>query len=709
MKRDVKVFIEGIELDLFEDEQVQISSSVQDVYDINKTKTEISQSFTVPATPRNNQVFQHFYETDVDSPIDHNLRRDGYIEIDLTTYKSGKIQLEKSVVEKGKAKSYTITFYGKLVTLKDLFSEDKLADLDYSTLSHTYNWAQVFGRINGSITSDVQYPLITSNRIWEYGGTQPTITNPNYLTATTTNNNIHTSTGAINVLRELFPAITLNKLINLIELKYNVTFNSSFFSTEEFRNVYLWFKNRDVPNVTTDANFIDLDAQIFSSIYTFDPTPFVDISSNTVNVQYQVTTATNFTITLHRVLLDVIFVSSTTTQYYVDVYVNGVLTATHTGINGTINGSTTYGLMYAATNVAGLNDAVQLKVRADEGLSIDFNLIYQIWDTEPTLGTYINSVTYSCSTQNLISNINLSNFAPDMKVVDFMSGILKEFNLVVENTGENEYTIEPLLNWYTQGSIYDITRFTDVDSIEVAKVPLYKKISFKYETSESVLNKYYFQSYKKEYGNTEHIYSYDGAEYSVQVPFENLMFNHFFHSGTPSGLQVGYALNSSLAPYIPKPVLLYRYGNVTGLPHDIHFKDAIGNNANIDNYVMFGQDYTNSTTGVQYSLNFAPETSTYHLVAIQQSIFATYYFQYLYNLYNLKNRITTVKTVLPISILTKIRLCDRVIIRDKRFIINDMQINLTTGEATLRLLNDFMPIDPESLIPPPSESDIIIE
>jgi hypothetical protein len=124
---------------------------------------------------------------------------------------------------------------------------------------------------------------------------------------------------------------------------------------------------------------------------------------------------------------------------------------------------------------------------------------------------------------------------------------------------------------------------------------------------------------------------------------------------------------------------------------------------------MFGQDYTNSTTGVQYSLNFAPETSTYHLVAIQQSIFATYYFQYLYNLYNLKNRITTVKTVLPISILTKIRLCDRVIIRDKRFIINDMQINLTTGEATLRLLNDFMPIDPESLIPPPSEDDIIIE
>jgi hypothetical protein len=92
-------------------------------------------------------------------------------------------------------------------------------------------------------------------------------------------------------------------------------------------------------------------------------------------------------------------------------------------------------------------------------------------------------------------------------------------------------------------------------------------------------------------------------------------------------------------------------------------------------------------------------------VAIQQGIFATYYFQYLYNLYNLKNRITTVKAVLPISILTTLRLCDRVIIRDKRYIINDIQSNLTTGESTLRLLNDFMPIDPDDIIPPGNEEE----
>jgi hypothetical protein len=46
-----------------------------------------------------------------------------------------------------------------------------------------------------------------------------------------------------------------------------------------------------------------------------------------------------------------------------------------------------------------------------------------------------------------------------------------------------------------------------------------------------------------------------------------------------------------------------------------------------------------------------------------------------------------------------------VIIRDKRYIINDMQTNLTTGEATLKLLNDFMPVSPDQIIPPPTPEE----
>ncbi|NBP60134.1 MAG: hypothetical protein EBU53_03365, partial [Proteobacteria bacterium] len=197
-----------------------------------------------------------------------------------------------------------------------------------------------------------------------------------------------------------------------------------------------------------------------------------------------------------------------------------------------------------------------------------------------------------------------------------------------------------------------------------------------------------------EYGNTEYQYPYDGGEFSIQVPFENLLFNQFYHAGSPTGLQVGYSLNESFSPYIPKPCLLYKFGGINLTDH-IVYTDGATNVSNHD-YMMFGQDLTDN--GIDYSLNFAPETSSYWLAPIQQSIFATYYFPYLANLFNPKNRLTTIKANLPVSILTTLQLNDRIIIRDKRYIINEFKTNLVSGETTFQLLNDFMPLFPERII-----------
>ncbi len=51
-----------------------------------------------------------------------------------------------------------------------------------------------------------------------------------------------------------------------------------------------------------------------------------------------------------------------------------------------------------------------------------------------------------------------------------------------------------------------------------------------------------------------------------------------------------------------------------------------------------------------------------------------------------------VKTNLPISLLTNLQLNDRLIIRDKRYIINEMKSNLTTGEVNFSLYLDFRPL-----------------
>ena len=79
------------------------------------------------------------------------------------------------------------------------------------------------------------------------------------------------------------------------------------------------------------------------------------------------------------------------------------------------------------------------------------------------------------------------------------------------------------------------------------------------------------------------------------------------------------------------------------------------------------------------------------------------------NLFNPKNRLTTIKANLPVSILTGLQLNDRLIIRDKRYLINEMKTNLVTGETTFQLLNDFMPVFPIRVIQTsPSQEDVTV-
>jgi hypothetical protein len=187
--------------------------------------------------------------------------------------------------------------------------------------------------------------------------------------------------------------------------------------------------------------------------------------------------------------------------------------------------------------------------------------------------------------------------------------------------------------------------------------------------------------FSRGYGDMTYQYPYDGGEFTIDLPFENILQQKF--DGTE--LQVGYALNNEFTPYTPKPILLYQYDN-----QDCNFKLMVGSHVTINNYTPFGQDLRYNNTDL--TSNFAPETSSLLLYPIQQTLFAQYYFSYLFNLYNLKQRLITVKTIMPVSLLTGLKLNDRVIIRDKRYIINDMNSNLTNGEVQLSLYLDFRPM-----------------
>ena len=683
MKRQVRVFVEGRQLDLFNDETIEVTSTIQNIQDISKTFTDFSQSFTIPTSANNNAIWQYFYENALNSSINYQERLDGYIEIDMTFFRRGKIQMEKSQLKNGQPNSYTITFYGDVTTLKDIIGEDLLSDIDYTPFNHDYTFAEVFDRVRDGITDyDVCYPLITSNRIWEYQNSAPYANIPQYIVNQLglTSNDISTTAGRINY-RELFPALKISAIFKAIEITYGVKFNGSFLTDPKFTQAYLWFKNKNDFEFSSEAQQVVFNSLVGSTSVYYNPASYFDLTNNTINVQYQSQAL------FHQIIVNVNTISSLAVPYYLDVYCNGALYATYNGLGTTLNCS------FQNTNVQGLNNIYEFKVRATSTLNIDFLIDYRIWFQSGITPTY-DYATYDTFTNYLTTNIDLAQLAPAMKVQDFIAGILKQFNLTCFGTAVNTYEIIPLDDWYSSGAIIDITTYTDREEIGIDRVKLYKKIAYKFQQSSSLMNKAFFEQGLREYGNTEYQFPYDGGEFTIEVPFENLLFNQFFHAGNPTGLQVGYALDNSFAPYIPKPCLLYKYGQVHLAQH-IHFTNGTGN-FTTNEYVMFGQDLTDS--GVNYSLNFAPETSSYWLQVIQNSIFATYYFPYLTNLFNPKNRLTTVKANLPVALLTGLQLNDRLIIRDKRYLINEMKTNMVTGETTFELLNDFMPMLPARVI-----------
>lgn len=667
MDRKLQIYIEGKRLDLFQDEKIVVNSSIQNVNDISKVFTDLSQSFTVPASTHNNTIFHHFYNSDVDAyndvVLNYNLRRDAVIEIDLTTLRKGTIQLEKANLKNGKPYSYTITFYGQLTSLKDKFGEDKLSDLDFRSYSHEYTGNNVLNRITGTTDYDVRYPLISSSRVWQYGSGSQDIGNSSH--------HIHYT--------ELFPAIKINRIFDAIEVKYGVTLSGNIRLDKRFDNCFLYLKNKDTMVTTTSA--VEVDIPSTSSQYFNANTNQVlvnYISENNLGLTGQVT---NYTGT-HYVTLNL--TPSNSVQYYVDVYYNGQLqfTQTDAGITSVELGP--------LPNVYGLAQNISVQLRSDSPMtfssSFDYNFDYQLLlNGTPTSGSISASVTNS--TTNLTSLLDLNTLMPEMKVADFISGIIKEYNLTIEPLSETVFKFETVDSWYQAGVLWDVTKYTDVSSIDVERIKLYKKISFKHLESESFMNKEFKELFLRDYGSLEYQFDLDGGEYTVDLPFENLLFSRLANN-----LQVGYSLTKApdYKPYIPKPMLLFLNDQVSC---DTFYVRTDTTTHAVNSYLPLGQDLIYNATN--YSLNFGNDISSFYEVNITNSMFITWYNSYLNNLYQRKNRYTYVKTKLPLYILTQLKLNDRLLIRDHRYIINEMKIDLTSSVVEFVLINDFSQIIPK--------------
>jgi hypothetical protein len=649
-------------LELFSDENIELSSSIQNVQDISKVFSDFTQGFTIPATTYNASIIHYFEESSINQIYDYQVMFDAYIEIDTIPFKRGKLQVDKSQIKDGNPYCYNVQFFGHLTSLKDTFGELKLSDLDLTPYSFEYSGANVRDRIiNPSLDYDVRFPLISSERIWSYGDA--------------TDNDISGLIGALS-MGELLPAIKVNAIIEAIETRFGIAFNSVFFQSKAFNRLFLYLKN-----TSNDAISFNFDNLIFDSA--------------TGETEYR--TANLITSSLNYVFGEVLLFGSlvSTYQYQTSIKVTAVTSPTFNWsvqclrnniLVNTISGQGTGEfVIFTEQNVNGLDANLTFRVNSESGNTIDIEVINYI--LVPIFGeaTQLDPLTIVCDSIAPNLDINLNAICPNIKISDFFSGILNMFNLTINPISATDFEVETLESWYSKGVIKNITLNTN-DTYEVGRVKLYKQIDFRYQQSETILNRKFFGFNQAEYGNLRNVFQNDGSDFKIELPFENLLFNKF----TDINIQVGYSVDINGQPITPKPMLLYMNDGQNISANPIEFFAGELGFITLNAYMPFGQDLQYNQN--LFSLNWGAEISSFYLNVISNSLFATYWSNYLAGLYDLRQRLYTFQTMLPLSKLNSLKLNDRLVIEDKRYLINDYKTNLTTGMVNLTLLQDFRTI-----------------
>jgi hypothetical protein len=658
-------------IELFNDEKISVVSSIQNFNDIGKLFTDYSQTFTVPASKHNNEIFKHWYESavgttdltqdiplDVEFAFDHRIKYYGYIEIDSIPFRDGKFVMQKANKKNNFIESYTINFVGNLVQLKDKFKEDKLNVLEgYEELNFEYNLDEV----DNISRPNIKFPLIGSTRRFEY--------------ETGSAYDVSTTTGAINI-SELFPAIRVSKIFEYIEQTYGLTFEGDFLTYTQFNDLFLYCKNSEEFNFFSEPQF---PAFTSTTPVTF---PEFDLGLGQCTVSFELDP-----LALRLESWIKIYPTISTIKYNVEILDNGQTYATYTDLEGDSD--------------LGYYSKLRSQENTVNGQFITRRFTYRITSEQPmTYEAFVNlkrnavgsGANYFYRTANSYTNttsgdLQIRRYIPDLTVEAFVSAIVKALNLVVIPMNETTFKFQPLEAFYAEGRIVDLTEYIQAEDIEINKPNLFRQVAFKYEKSENVLNTNFRNTNNRDYGdltfdNPNSAYT---ANYEVKLPFENMMWERY----TGTQFLTSTCWNINLQPYVPKPVLLY-YNGPQFVGDPIYYTDGTSFSTNTE-YPRFNNEITlggNDLAHLQ-TLNFGDEISSWYLGSAPSGLFQEYYADSIYNIYNQRTRVIKAKANLNTYWLTSLKLNDRVIVSNKRYLINTMTTDLTTGEVDFELINDF--------------------
>ena len=689
--QQIQLYISGTKVDLFQDESVSLTNTIQNIKDISKVFTSFSQSFVVPASKVNNQLFRHYYNYNVDDGFDGRLKVSATIELNYLTFQKGKIKLEGTQLKKNKIYGYKITFYGNTVELNDLIGEDTLDALvgdsnwidgfskPYSSTAIYSGLVSGYDIINDSINypNAIITPLITHTTRLFYDSASDTADDGNLAP------NGNGESAAMNhgvYWKDLKYAIRIDLIIKAIEKTYGLTFSTDFFTSTNapYYNLYMWMHrkkgNVDDPNApATFPQLVDfgVDSTMTNVLATGQT---VVVSNQTGNNKITSTLTVNVN-------------AAENTVYTVNVIRDGIIQDSFS--------ATAPSAAQANIDLTDGNYQVQIVVR--EEFTID-SITWEMSDlTVPESHTFNVSAYTIPATVQFVPSAQL----PPQKVLEFLTGIFKLFNLTAFVLDNGTIKVQTLDSFYaapSSGSPFDISSFIDVSKSQVNVALPYREIIFEYKGlgTKLALQHEQLTTGGVGWGTTEYMgdAKYDGGVYKVEAPFEHMKYERLIDvaTGDTKTIQYGWMVNDNDESYLGSPVLFY--------PIYQQNQDSIrflsdrpyvntGSNIDINDYFIPSNSVSIDASTSTSNINYNQENNEYDFTGVfSGTLFQNYYSTYITEMFNSKRRLNRFTAYIPTNILLNYTLADRFIINNQSYKINSVNTNLKTGESTLELLNE---------------------
>ena len=613
-------------LDLFEDEQISLTQTIQDIRDIEKVFTDFSKSFSLPASSKNNLLFRHYYRSDIvedrvaDSIFNANTKLRAILELNYKRFKSGYIVLNGVKLKNNQPDSYNITFFGETVTLKDKLKDKRLSSLDFSQFDHAYDVANVRQGVQTFVTSvsgttpHIIYPIISHTQRFIYNSGAGGVLVSQERSSTTRNLYASGSQADVldsggNIIRDgstmgfvftdLKPALRVIDIIRVIEQDpfIQLQFSDDFFKeTGLFADLYMWLHRNKGDIGVTESNETDVNKIIINKIQSFtgDTTDFfsdgqfdfipvfdggifrfrigtgVDSfkQQETMQIIWTITPATSskkFTAKLRKADTGEIVAEQPYTQTG-SVTLNRLF---ERGIDSSIDGS------FEQENI-------QFVIETTEtSLNLTYSLQF-IRTSEGSVGGFDPATVTAniVEPDSLVETIFVQDNIPDISILEFLTGIFKMFNLtafIEDDPSSDDFgkvVVKTLDSFYAGGTSRDITEFVDTSEGESNFSVPFNDIQFKFADPKT-FGAFFFEKLNNRQLGSVKASSTSGSgrdprlnrgqDYRVQLPFEKMFFEKLTDGNDNSETTIGfgYFVDDNQAPVINKPLMFFR-ANTTG-------------------------------------------------------------------------------------------------------------------------------------------------